>query len=146
MELRNPGLRILPSVMRQLKTNNLQTMKTYKIGIIILTLCLQTNLFADIAPNPIKAKSISPQDQTSIRMKSEKVIIELYNDSSVVKCSEKDKQTIKSILKDRKCISYKYQLINNKTEEIKEEKDIEFYQMKINNKIFGTIKAVKDTK
>lgn len=63
-----------------------------------------------------------------------------------VKCSEKDKQTIKSILKDRKCISYKYQRINNKTEEIKEENDIEFYQMKINNKIFGAIKAVKDTK
>jgi len=43
-------------------------------------------LFADIAPNPIKAKSISPKDQTSIRMESEKVIIDLYNDSSVVKC------------------------------------------------------------
>ena len=28
----------------------------------------------------------------------------------------------------------------------KEEKDIEFYQMRINNKIFGAIKAVKDTK
>jgi len=60
-----------------------------------------------------------------------------------VKCSDKDKQTIRSILKDRKCISYKYQRIGNKTEEIKEEKDIEFYQMKINTKIFGTIKAVK---
>lgn len=72
--------------MRQLKTNNLQTMKTYKIGIIVLTLCLQTNLFADISPNPIKAKSISPKNQTSIRMESEKVIIDLYNDSSVVKC------------------------------------------------------------
>ncbi len=61
-------------------------MKIYKLAIIILTLCLHTNLFADIAPNPIKAKSISPQDQTSIRMVSEKVIIDLYNDSSVVKC------------------------------------------------------------
>lgn len=61
-----------------------------------------------------------------------------------VKCSEKDKQTIKSILKYRKCISYKSQRINNETEKIKEEKDIEFYQMRINNKIFGTIKAVKD--
>ena len=48
---------------------------------------LHTNLFADIAPNPIKAKSISPKEQTSIRMESEKVIIDLYNDSSVVKCS-----------------------------------------------------------
>ena len=73
--------------MRQLKhTNNLHTMKTHKIAIIILTFCLHTNLFADIAPNPIKAKTISPKDQTSIRMVSEKVIIDLYNDSSVVKC------------------------------------------------------------
>jgi hypothetical protein len=61
-------------------------MKTHKITIIILTLCLHTYLFADIAPNPIKAKSISPKEQTSIRMESEKVIIDLYNDSSVVKC------------------------------------------------------------
>lgn len=62
-------------------------MKRKKNGLAILTIiCLQTNLFADIAPNPIKAKSISPKDQTSIRMESEKVIIDLYNDSSVVKC------------------------------------------------------------
>jgi hypothetical protein len=61
-------------------------MKIHKFIIIILTLCLHPNLFADIAPNPIKAKSISPKDQTSIRMVSEKVIIDLYNDSSVVKC------------------------------------------------------------
>lgn len=69
-----------------MKTNNLQNMKIHKIAIIILTLCLHSNLFADIAPNPIKAKSISPKEQTSIRMESEKVIIDLYNDSSVVKC------------------------------------------------------------
>lgn len=63
-------------------------MKKFKYTIVILTLiCLQTNLFADIAPYPIKAKTISPKDQTSIRMQSEKVIIDLYNDSSVVKCS-----------------------------------------------------------
>lgn len=62
-------------------------MKRHKFAIAILTIiCLQTNLFADIAPNPIKAKSISPKDQTSIRMESEKVVIDLYNDSSVVKC------------------------------------------------------------
>lgn len=62
-------------------------MKRPKFTIAILTIiCLQTNLFADIAPNPIKAKSISPKDQTSIRMESEKVTIDLYNDSSVVKC------------------------------------------------------------
>lgn len=62
-------------------------MKKYKFTIIVLTIIsLHTNLFADIAPNPIKAKSISSKDQTSIRMESEKVIIDLYNDSSVVKC------------------------------------------------------------
>ena len=73
--------------MRQLKRTTLQTMKKYKFTVIILTIIsLHTNLFADIAPNPIKAKSICPKDQTSIRMESEKVIIDLYNDSSVVKC------------------------------------------------------------
>ena len=62
-------------------------MKKYKFTIIILTIIsLHTNLFADIVPNPIIAKTISPKDQTSIRMESEKVIIDLYNDSSVVKC------------------------------------------------------------
>ena len=85
-EARNPQRFIHVTVMRQLKQSNLHTMKTLKISIIILTLCLHTNLFADIAPNPIKAKSISPKEQTSIRMESEKVIIDLYNDSSVVKC------------------------------------------------------------
>lgn len=62
-------------------------MERFKFTIVILTIIgLQTNLFADIAPNPIKAKSIGTKDQTSIRMESEKVIIDLYNDSSVVKC------------------------------------------------------------
>ncbi|MRX70218.1 Protein of unknown function [Flavobacterium resistens] len=61
-----------------------------------------------------------------------------------VKCSDKDKQTIKSILKGRKCISFKHQWTGDKTEKIKEEKDIEFYQMKIDDEIFGAIKAVKD--
>ena len=60
-----------------------------------------------------------------------------------LKCSDMDKQTIKNILKDRKCISYKCQRIDNKTEEIKEEKDIEFFQMKIDDKIFGSVKADK---
>ncbi len=58
-----------------------------------------------------------------------------------VKCSDEDKQTIKNILKGRKCISYKYQIGN--TKKIKEEKDIEFYQMKIDDKKFGVIKAIK---
>jgi len=55
--------------------------------LIIALICLKTTLFADISPNPIKAKTISSKVQTSIRMESEKVIIDLYNDSSVVKCS-----------------------------------------------------------
>ena len=63
-------------------------MKTLKHTFIILIfICLKTSLFADIAPNPIRAKTISSRSQTSIRMESEKVIIDLYNDSSVVKCS-----------------------------------------------------------
>lgn len=63
-------------------------MKKYKFTIIIFLtfISLHTNLFADIAPNPIKSKSISSKTQTSIRMVSEKVIIDLYNDSSIVKC------------------------------------------------------------
>lgn len=61
-------------------------MKNLKIAFVIFMLFLHINLFADIAPNPIKAKSISSKEQTSIRMESEKVIIDLYNDSSVVKC------------------------------------------------------------
>lgn len=61
-----------------------------------------------------------------------------------VKCSEKDKQTIKNILIGKKCITYKRQRINNTTKEIKEEKEIEFYQMKMDNRIFGAIKAVKE--
>jgi len=70
------------------KQNLHTTMKKRKHTIIIITLiCLKTSLFADIAPNPIRAKTISSKVQTSIRMESEKVIIDLYNDSSVVKCS-----------------------------------------------------------
>ena len=62
-------------------------MKRYKFAFIILTLIfLHINLFADIKPVPIKAKTISTEGRTSIRMESEKVIIDLYNDSSVVKC------------------------------------------------------------
>jgi len=60
-----------------------------------------------------------------------------------VKCSEKDKLTIKNILKGRKCVAFKSQLIDNKIKEFKVEKNIEFYQIKINDKIFGRIKVVK---
>lgn len=54
--------------------------------IILISTVLQNNLLADIAPNPIQARSIGPKRQTSIRMVSEVVTIDLYNDSSVVKC------------------------------------------------------------
>lgn len=60
-----------------------------------------------------------------------------------VKCSDKDKETIINILKDRKCVSSKSQWIDNTSKEIIDEKDIEFYQMKINDNKFGTIKAIK---
>jgi len=60
-----------------------------------------------------------------------------------VKCSDKDKQKIKKILKGKKCVSYKSQWIDNAMKELKEEKDIEFYQMKIDDKIFGAIKGCK---
>ena len=62
-------------------------MRRIKFEILILTIiCLHTNMYADIAPFSIEAKTISSKFQTSIRMESEKVIIDLYNDSSVVKC------------------------------------------------------------
>ncbi len=63
-------------------------MKRYNLAIILLFLILQqVNLFADIKPVQIKAKTIYPGNKTSVRMESEKVVIDLYNDSSVVKCS-----------------------------------------------------------
>lgn len=72
--------------MRQLKKYPL-IMKGIEFTIVILTsIFLQNDVWADIAPNPIEARSISPKRQTSIRMESEVVTIDLYNDSSVVKC------------------------------------------------------------
>ncbi len=63
-------------------------MKRYNLVFVILILILQhVNLFADIKPVVIKAKTIYPNNTTSVRMESEKVVIDLYNDSSVVKCS-----------------------------------------------------------
>ncbi|WP_139315000.1 hypothetical protein [Saccharicrinis aurantiacus] len=53
---------------------------------LVLLLLTSANIYADIAPHPIKAKSISTPISTSIRMVEEKVTIDLYNDSSVVKC------------------------------------------------------------
>lgn len=62
-------------------------MKNYKfVFIILFSIFLNLNLLADIKPISIEAKTIYPGCKTSVRMESEKVIIDLYNDSSVVKC------------------------------------------------------------
>lgn len=60
-----------------------------------------------------------------------------------VKCPDQDKQAIREILKNRKCVSYKEQRIDGVMKKIKNEKDIEFYQMNMDDKVFGTIKEVK---
>jgi hypothetical protein len=62
-------------------------MKRKNFVLITLILIFQTfNLFADIKPVLVQAKTIYPGNKTSVRMESERVIIDLYNDSSVVKC------------------------------------------------------------
>ncbi|HLN73885.1 MAG: hypothetical protein ACM3O8_03095 [Methylococcaceae bacterium] len=55
---------------------------------IVLTLLLLGTLstYADIRPNPIKAKGIIAGKNTSIRMDSEMVVVDLYKDSAVVEC------------------------------------------------------------
>lgn len=55
---------------------------------IVLTLLLLGILstYADIRPNPIKAKGIIAGKNTSIRMDSEMVVVDLYKDSAIVEC------------------------------------------------------------
>lgn len=60
-------------------------MRTTTIALIITMICI-SNAFADIAPNPIKAKGIMASGKSTIRMVSERVIVDLYKDSSVVEC------------------------------------------------------------
>ena len=63
-------------------------MNKYNFVLITLILIFQNfNLSADIKPVLIQAKTIHPGNKTSVRMESERVIINLYNDSSVVRCS-----------------------------------------------------------
>lgn len=63
-------------------------MNRYSFVTITLILIFQNlNLLADIRPVLIQAKTIYPGSETSVRMESERVIIDLYNDSSVVKCT-----------------------------------------------------------
>ena len=59
-----------------------------KINLTILTLILACNysVFADIAPNPIRAKGIVTSLTTDIRMVSEKVTVDLFQDHSEVEC------------------------------------------------------------
>ena len=55
---------------------------------IILTsllLCI-LSAYADIQPNPIVAKGIIAGKNTSIRMDSERVVVDLYKDSAIVEC------------------------------------------------------------
>lgn len=56
---------------------------------IILLASLLTGfiILADIAPNPIKGNAICTADSCKIRMVSETVIGDLYNDSSIVECN-----------------------------------------------------------
>jgi len=49
-------------------------------------LCCLFSAFADIAPNPIKAKGIISNGSSDIHMVSERVVVDLYPDSSVVEC------------------------------------------------------------
>jgi len=63
----------------------LETMKIALITLAVMIICI-SNAFADIAPNPIKAKSIGTSENTKIKMVSERVVIDLYKDSSVVEC------------------------------------------------------------
>jgi len=59
-------------------------MKT-TIVLTLLFLCI-LNTYADIRPNPIKAKGIIAGKNTSIRMDSELVVVDLYKDSAIVEC------------------------------------------------------------
>lgn len=61
-----------------------------------------------------------------------------------VQCSEKDKETIMNILKDRKFVYYEYgKTGSDSINKIQKEKDISFFQMKKDDKIYGEIIAEK---
>lgn len=61
-----------------------------------------------------------------------------------VKCPEKEKQTIRNILKGRTCITTVPKWVNGSSVDIKEEKEIKFYQMIMDEKVFGAIKARRE--
>lgn len=60
-------------------------MKNTLFILLFILICV-FNTFADIAPNPIHAKGIITVGNNDIRMASERVVIDLYKDSSVVEC------------------------------------------------------------
>lgn len=60
-------------------------MKSTLIALTITIICI-TNVFADIAPNPIMARGIFTGKNSTIKMVSERVVVDLYKDSSVVDC------------------------------------------------------------
>lgn len=60
-------------------------MKITFFSLIITMICI-SDVFADIAPNPIAGKGIITNQQTTVRMVSERVVVDLYKDSSVVEC------------------------------------------------------------
>lgn len=60
-----------------------------------------------------------------------------------VQCSDNDKETIMRVLSGKKCKSYTWKRINDKDEKIVTEKPIQFYQMEIDEKKFGELKAMK---
>jgi hypothetical protein len=59
-------------------------MKTTIVLTLLLFCILST--YADIRPNPINAKGIIAGKNTSIRMDSELVVVDLYKDSAIVEC------------------------------------------------------------
>lgn len=57
-----------------------------KIFLLALVVCYNTEIKADIAPNPVQAKGISVKYPTEIKMTYEKVTVYLTLDSSFVHC------------------------------------------------------------
>ena len=60
----------------------MNTKLSFLISLVICSFLANAN----IAPNPIKAKGIVPSGSTTIKMVSEKILVDLYQDSSVVDC------------------------------------------------------------
>ncbi len=57
-----------------------------KLYLLVIVICLNVEIKADIAPNPIQARGISAKFPTEIKMTYEKVTVSLTLDSSFVHC------------------------------------------------------------